>query len=158
MSQSVEQLIEEYAAGPGRLREAVAGMSAEQLAARPVAGKWSTQEVICHLVDFEIINTERIQRTIAEGNPTVFDADPGPLAERMFYGERDCAAELQLLDALRGHVATILWRLAPAQWERPLTHSSDGRLTLRQLVERTTRHVPHHLAFIAEKRAALAKN
>ena len=156
MTDAYAQLIAEYSAGPGKLRDAVRGMSSEQLASRPVAGKWSTQEVVCHLVDFEIINTERIQRTISEDNPTVFDADPDPLARRMGYDARDVEAELALLAALRSHIAAVLSRLAPNDWQRPLTHSADGRLTLRQLVERTTRHIPHHLAFIAEKRAALA--
>lgn len=157
MTDAFAQLIAEYSAGPGQLRDAVRGMSPEQLAARPVAGKWSTQEVVCHLVDFEIINTERIQRTISEDNPTVFDADPEPLARRMCYHARDFEAELALLAALRSHIAVVLARLSADDWQRPLTHSADGRLTLRQLVERTTRHIPHHLAFIAEKRAALAR-
>ncbi len=155
MTDAFAQLIAEYSAGPGQLRDAVRGMSPEQLAARPVAGKWSTQQVVCHLVDFEIINTERIQRTISEDNPTVFDADPDPLAWRMCYDAREVEAELALLAALRSHVAVVLARLKPEDWLRPLTHSVDGKLRLRQLVERTTRHIPHHVAFIAEKRTAL---
>ena len=35
-------LIDDYLAGPQLLRQAVAGMSPEQLLARPVRGKWST--------------------------------------------------------------------------------------------------------------------
>jgi hypothetical protein len=30
-------------------------MTREQLLARPVPGKWSTQEVVCHLADYEPI-------------------------------------------------------------------------------------------------------
>jgi hypothetical protein len=86
----------------------------------------------------------------------VFGADPDPLARRLHYGHRDVAAELDLLAALRRHVGAILARLTPEDWQRTLVHSEDGQLTLRQLVERTTRHIPHHLPFIAEKRAALA--
>jgi len=44
-------LIDEYLAGPQLLRQAIAGMSREQLLARPIPGKWSTLEVICHLAD-----------------------------------------------------------------------------------------------------------
>ena len=49
---SISQLIDEYIKGPKLLREAVAGMTREQLLARPVAGKWSTLELIAHLADF----------------------------------------------------------------------------------------------------------
>ena len=41
--------IDDYLAGPTLLRQKVAGMTREQLIARPIPGKWSTLEVICHL-------------------------------------------------------------------------------------------------------------
>ena len=43
------QLIDDYLAGPQKLRAAVAGMTAEQLDARPIPGKWSSKQVICHI-------------------------------------------------------------------------------------------------------------
>jgi hypothetical protein len=46
-------LISDYCAGPQTLRAAVAGMTAEQLDARPIPGKCSTKQVICHIADFE---------------------------------------------------------------------------------------------------------
>ena len=54
-----DALIEEYLAGPGVLRRAVAGMTRDQLLVRPVPGKWSTQEVVCHLADYEPIYADR---------------------------------------------------------------------------------------------------
>jgi hypothetical protein len=42
-------LISAYERGIEELRLAVAGMTGEQLRSRPVAGKWSTLEVICHI-------------------------------------------------------------------------------------------------------------
>ena len=54
--------IDDYLSGPALLRQAVAGMTQEQLVARPVPGKWSTLEVICHLADFEIVYADRINR------------------------------------------------------------------------------------------------
>ena len=52
----------------------------EQLVARPIPGKWSTLEVICHLADFEIVYTDRIKRVIAENEPTMFAGDPDQFA------------------------------------------------------------------------------
>ena len=49
---SHDALIEEYLAGPDLLRRAVAGMTRDQLLARPIPGKWSTQQVVCHLADY----------------------------------------------------------------------------------------------------------
>ena len=64
-------LIDTYAAGPKTLRQAVAGMSRQQLTSRPVAGKWSTLEVVCHLADFDPILADRMKRVIAEEKPTL---------------------------------------------------------------------------------------
>jgi len=55
-----DALIEQYLAGAGLLRRAVAGMTREQLLARPIPGKWSTQEVVCHLADYEPIYADRM--------------------------------------------------------------------------------------------------
>ena len=60
-----DALIEEYLAGPGVLRRAVAGMTRDQLLARPIAGKWSSQEVVYHLADYEPIYADRMKRVIA---------------------------------------------------------------------------------------------
>ena len=63
-------LIEQYLAGPSELRAAVKGMTREQLVARPVAGKMSTLEVVCHLVDFDPVYAQRMKCVIAEDSPT----------------------------------------------------------------------------------------
>ena len=60
-----DALIEQYLAGPSLLRRAVAGMTREQLLARPIPGKWSAQEVVCHLADYEPIYAHCMQRVIA---------------------------------------------------------------------------------------------
>ena len=52
---SPNELADQYLAGAAQLRAAVAGMTREQLVARPVAGKWSTLEVVCHVSDFDPI-------------------------------------------------------------------------------------------------------
>ena len=51
------QLIAEYLAGPQKLRAAVTRMTAEQIDATPIPGKWSTKQVICHIADFEPVYT-----------------------------------------------------------------------------------------------------
>ena len=69
---SIERLIDDYAAGPERLRQAITGMSNEQLDAKPIPGTWSTRQVVCHVADFEPIYADRMKRVIAEDEPTFF--------------------------------------------------------------------------------------
>ena len=68
-------LIAGYEAGSGLLRDAVAGLTREQFVARPVAGKWSTLEVVCHLCDSEQFFSDRMKRTLALDRPLLVAAD-----------------------------------------------------------------------------------
>ena len=97
----------------------------------------------------------RMKRIIVEENPTMFGGDPDVFAAGLAYDERDIEEELQLITAVRKHVARILKTLKPEQFERTGSHSEDGPISLKVLLQRITNHIPHHIAFIEEKRAAL---
>ena len=73
-------LIDRYAAGPQTLRQAVAGLPCDQQLVRPIAGRWSTLEVVCHLADMDGVYADRTKRVIAEDGPTLFDADQDQFA------------------------------------------------------------------------------
>jgi hypothetical protein len=152
---SFETLIADYLSGPDHLRRAVAGLNREQLFAHPVAGKWSMHECVCHIADFEPVYVDRIKRVIAQENPTFFGGDPDLFASRLFYGDRNTETELQMVAACRAHLGAILKRLAPADFERKGNHSEAGLMTLEKLLRNVTGHIPHHIAFISEKRQAL---
>ena len=148
-------LIAAYEQGIEHLHAAVAGMTQQQLLARPIPGKWSTQEVVSHLADTEVYFTDRIERTIALERPLLMGVDERPYPERLNYQAFDLAEQLGLFTALRRHVIRIL-RLQPEEaWQRTAVHSETGLVTLRQLVFKAVRHLSHHLPFIAEKRAAM---
>ena len=147
--------IDDYVSGPAQLRTVVAGMTKEQLVARPVPGKWSTLEVICHLADFEIIFADRIKRIIAEDGPTLFGADPDGFAARLAYHQRNADEELLLIGLIRQQIAHILRTLKPEDFQRCGIHSEHGPITLDVMIERITGHIPHHIRFIEEKRKAL---
>lgn len=151
----VSALLRQYLDGPRQLRDAIRGLTGDQLRARPVAGKWSTMEVVCHIADFEPVYADRMKRVIAEHEPTMFGGDPDTFAARLSYDARDLEEELNLIEATRRHVARILASRPAEDFGRRGIHSSDGPLTLATLLERIANHIPHHLPFIAEKRRAL---
>ena len=149
------ELIAAYVQGIDDLRSAVAGMTTEQVLARPISGKWSTVECVGHLADTEIFFTDRIVRTVAMDRPLLMSADEKLYIERLDYQSFDLEEQLALFTALRRHAARILRAQPPEAWPRTAVHSQSGLLTLRQLVLQAVRHLRHHLPFIAEKRAAL---
>ena len=154
---SVSDLIQQYAAGPELLRATVAGMSREELLARPVPGKWSTMEVIAHMADTEPLYAERIKRVVCEDQPTLFALDPDTYVAKLPYQQRDLETELTFIEATRRHMLPLLLALSPADFERTGRHSADGPLTAATLLQRIVGHIPHHIAFIREKRAAIAR-
>lgn len=150
-----DRLIADYLAGPQLLRDAIAGMTSDQINAAPIPGKWSTRQVICHLADFEPVYADRIKRAIAEDNPLLMSGDPDQFAATLGYDQREIANELQLIEVVRQQVATILRSLPAETFQRTGNHSTDGPLTIEKLLTRITGHIPHHVQTIVQKRAVL---
>jgi hypothetical protein len=151
----MNDLIRNYLAGVDTLRQAVAGLTPQQAAARPVPGKWSTLEVVAHLSDFEPIMADRMKRIIAMEKPLLMGADENQFAKALVYQSRDLAEELALIAATRGQMAKILATLPADAWQRAGVHNERGLVTLEQIIQTATKHIPHHVAFIHEKRKAL---
>ena len=149
------KLIDAYLAGPDLLEKAVGAMSESQLDAVPIPGKWSTRQVICHIADFELVYADRMKRVVAVSEPTLFGGDPDVYAARLNYEQRNVQEELQLVKAIRVHMARILRSLTENDFQRIGHHSEDGPLTLETLLQRITEHIPHHIRFIKEKRELL---
>lgn len=152
---NLQSLITQYLDGVTQLKSAVAGMSREQALARPVAGKWSTLEVVAHLADFDPILADRMKRVIAEESPMLVGADENKFAAALAYHDRDLAEELAIIEATRSQLARILRRLPESALARVGQHTERGPRTLQQLLEGAINHIPHHVKFIQEKRQAL---
>ena len=152
---ALSELLDAYLAGPKLLRQAVAGMSRDQLLARPVAGMMSTLEVVCHVVDFDPVYAERMKRAIAMDRPTLLGADETLFLKSLAYHDRDLEEELAILAHTRSQMARILRALPPQTLQRVGVHNERGEMTVEKMLTTITNHVPHHVAFIREKRAAL---
>jgi len=152
---ALAELIDNYLAGARALRAAVADMTREQVVARPVPGKWSTLEVVCHLGDFEPIYADRMKRVIAEERPSLLGADEKRFAAALAYQQRDVNEELSIIVQTRSQMARILRTLSADALQRVGVHNERGPLTLENLLQGATNHVAHHLKFIKDKRRAL---
>src|SRR5262245_24250590 len=62
---TTEQLLEAYREGPERLRAVSAGLSMEQMRARPRPGKWSILEILLHVTDSELSGAMRVRYVMA---------------------------------------------------------------------------------------------
>jgi uncharacterized damage-inducible protein DinB len=152
---SRDALIGDFLAGVPRLRRAVAGLDSEQLRARPVPGKWSTLEVVCHLADSDQVWCHRMKRVIAEDRPLLIGYDETRFTAALPYHEADLEEELALMEGMRREMARILRALPDSAWSRTGVHNERGLVTLEEMLRAEAEHVPHHLAHIFEKRKAL---
>ncbi len=152
---TLSTLAEGLVAGPGKVRQVIRGLTAEQVRARPVPGKWSMLEVVCHLADSDQAWAHRIKRVIAEEKPLLIGYDETQFATSLGYHDREILDELEFSDKTRRQLAHIVRGLKPDSLAREGIHSQYGRMNLQQMLQIEIDHVDHHLTFLIEKRKAL---
>ncbi len=151
----LSSLVEEYLAGPALLRQAVAGLTRDQLVTRPIEGKWSVLEVVAHLADFDPIMADRMKRIVAEETPTLVGADENRFHAALAYHERDLEEELRIIESTRSQMARILRTCDESVLQRVGQHTERGPISLEKMLGYGISHIPHHVAFIHAKRQAL---
>jgi hypothetical protein len=148
-------LLDAYLGGSDRLRSAVSGVGREQTILRPIPGKWSVLEVVCHLADTDANVAHRIKRILSEDRPVFDRVQPDLMQAALAYHERDVEEELTLFDVGRRQVGRILAASPAEAWERTGVVRDRGDRSVAQMVDGAVQHLAHHLAFVAEKRRAL---
>ena len=151
------QLIEDYVACSGRLRQAVAGLSREELTARPGPGDWSVLELVIHLTDSDCIAIDRMKRMLTEDEPPLLYADETAYVRQLATHEQSLEDALTLFEVGRRQFARVLRALPDEAFERRGIHNRRGALTVGGSVKDYIGHVDHHLKFLAEKRSRLGK-
>jgi uncharacterized damage-inducible protein DinB len=148
-------LLDAYLGGPDRLRSAVTGLSREQLISRPIAGRWSVLEVVCHLVDTDANIAHRMKRVLSEERPVFNRVKPDLMLAALAYHDREVEEEVGLFDLGRRQIARILKVSGSEAWERLGIVGDRGDRTVAQMMNGAVEHLAHHLGFVIEKRRAL---
>jgi hypothetical protein len=150
-------LIDAYEAGAAVLRSAVAGLTPEELTARPGPGDWSIQEVVIHLADSDAISIDRMKRMLTEDDPPLLYADETAYVSRLHPHDQDLGDALTLFEVGRRQWARVLRLLPDEAFRRAGQHNRRGRVTLGEMVADYVRHVEDHLPFVRGKRERLGK-
>ena len=152
-----KQLIEEYVACSTRLRQVVAGLSPEDVTARPGPGDWSILELVIHLTDSEYIAIDRMKRMLIEDDPPLLYADETAYVRLLAPHGQSLEDALTLFEVGRRQFARVLRALPDEAFDRRGTHNRRGVQTVGGTVKDYIAHADHHLAFLLEKRARLGK-
>jgi hypothetical protein len=149
--------IEAYAKGGPVLGDAIEGLSAADFLAFPVPGTWSIQQIVIHLMDSDLIGSDRMKRVAAEENPSIIGYDQTLFAQKLAYEKQDPFLAAEIFAMNRQLTAVALRNLPDEAFAKFGTHNERGRITLKGMVSGYTGHLEHHLKFLRQKRAILGK-
>ncbi|PUA36620.1 hypothetical protein C8Z91_24885 [Paenibacillus elgii] len=150
----MEALIEEYGRGYELLREAVEGLTEEELRFKPAPDKWSIHEILIHLADSELVSTQRLKKVLAEDEPLLTSWEQDVWAKNLGYEKQDRDQYLLLFQMLRAHMQPVLAHLTVDQSERVGVYEDGARFTFCQMLEYRVKHVRMHLAQIERVKEA----
>ncbi len=150
-------LIEQYLAGADVPAQAIRGLNKTELNAFPVPGTWSIQQIIMHLLDSDLIASDRMKRVIAEDRPTLIGYNETAFAKTLPYSELDPALACDIFAKNRRLTYEILRRLDDKAFERTGMHNETVEITLAYLVGTYTKHLDGHMVHLRRKRELLGK-
>jgi hypothetical protein len=149
-----EKLIQQYAEGPRRLREALSRVPAEAVKWRPAPGEWSAHEVICHCADAETAAATRIRFVVAEPEPLIVGYDQEEWARRFDYHTLPLEPALAAVEAVRASTAALLRTLSDEAWARKGRHTEMGEYPAEKWLALYSAHLEDHAQQIEKNLAA----
>lgn len=151
-------MIDEYAAGGALLREAVTGLTSQELNAFPVPGTWSMQQICVHLLHSDLFAVGRMCQIVAEDVPLLMDWNENTFVARLRYDTLPIEDVLTCFETMRKTMAATLRQLKDEDFARYGVHSKKGKMTLEEILVAYTNHLKHHLEYLKAKRAMLNRS
>jgi hypothetical protein len=140
----IPALLERYRRGPELLAVVLTGVFGEEEDFAPAPGKWGIRQIVAHLADTELVFAGRFRQVIAEAAPPLLAFDQEKWAQNLDYARRKPKQSLETLRRLRAENHELLKEMPASVFERMGNHSTDGPITLHQLLERLTDHTEKH--------------
>jgi uncharacterized damage-inducible protein DinB len=147
-----QEMIAWIETAPDRLREAVAGLNAEQLDTSYRPGGWTVRQVVHHVPDSHLNAYIRFKWALTENEPTIKTYDEGRWAELPDSRTVPVEVSLSLLENLHRRWVALLRALSAADFQKTLKHPDHGVITLDQLLGLYAWHGQHHVAHVTALR------
>lgn len=146
-----ERALDQVAAAPGRLRDAVRDLTDAQLDTRYRAGGWTVRQVVHHLPDSHANAYVRLKLALTEDTPLIRTYDEARWAD-LPDAAGPIALSLDLLEHLHARWLYLWRRLAAAAWSRRLRHPDLGEMRVDALLAFYAWHGRHHVAHVTTLR------
>ena len=145
--QSRARAIEDIAALPAKMREAVATLSDAQLDTPYRPGGWTVRQLVHHVADSHMNGYIRLKLALTEDVPTIKPYEQDKWAS-LSDSRLPIAPSLAILDSV--HLRwDVLWRATTnEQFARTFRHPDLGELTVETHLHLYAWHSRHHVAHV----------
>jgi uncharacterized damage-inducible protein DinB len=145
--------IEDIERLPGRLREAVKGLSQAQLDTPYRPGGWTVRQLVHHIADSHMNAYVRLKLALTEDAPLIKPYLEAKWAELHDSKTLPVDVSLNLLDSLHQRWVDVLRSMKPAEFSRTMRHPEwTEPMSLDDGLALYAWHGKHHVAHITELR------
>ena len=147
----VDQWIEEIATLPKLVRNAVSGLTDEQLDTPYRPGGWTVRQVVHHIPDSHLNSYVRFKWTLTEDTPTIKAYYEDRWAELGEARNAPIEPSLKLLEALHARWVLMLKTLTEDDLQKKFIHpETNTEVLIGWNIGNYAWHGKHHLAHITE--------
>lgn len=147
-----QTLIRQIGEAPTKLREAVKGLTEEQLDTPYRPGGWTVRQVVHHVPDSHMNAYIRFKLGMTEQSPPVKPYKENLWAEFVDAKSSPIEPSLTLLESLHQRWTVFLRSMATADFSRTVNHPENGIMTLDRILQLYAWHGRHHVAHITSLR------
>jgi len=144
-------LIDRYRNGVSAVKDALAGVTEEELDRR-TDDVWSSRMVVHHLADSETNSYVRLRQLLAQDDARLQGYDEAEFARTLHY-DRPIETSLAVFEAVRASSGELLEDLSEDDWSRAGTHSESGRYSVEDWLTIYADHAEAHADQITRARA-----
>jgi len=150
-AEEISSMIKTIEELPAKLRNAVSGMSEEQLNTPYRDGGWTVRQVVHHLFDSHSNSYTRMKLAMTEENPVIKPYEEARWAELEDGKNAPVELGLNLLELLHKRWVIFLHSFIESDLKRTFFHPDNKRSqTIAQTIALYAWHSRHHLAHITE--------
>jgi uncharacterized damage-inducible protein DinB len=146
------KFIDELAAAPAHLRNAIHGLTAAQFDTPYRPGGWTVRQVVHHVPDSHMNSYIRFKLALTEDVPTIKAYKEDLWAELADSRNTPVETSLTLLDTLHERWVFLLRSLKEEDWQRQYRHPEMGPMRLDVTLALYAWHSAHHTAHITSLR------
>ena len=151
----VDQLIDQIAALPDALMEALSDFDEAKLDTPYREGGWTARQVVHHLADSHLNAYTRFRLALTEDRPTIKAYNEKLWAELPDARRGPVQPSLALLEGLHDRWVWLLGGMAPEDFQRVFVHPERGEMTLERTLRLYAWHCRHHLWTPGDRETAL---